>query len=150
MKDKGTNITPILEHILGTSEIDSAEDLQKLIDTLESMPEDTIINTENMAKIMDVINSNKKNENKKIDYVEFIENNIIDCDVSRSGGTLKIDVSKLFPSVENAIMGVYQTHHGDEISDSSQFNPDELTKEEQVVFYEMRDVLNKFFKNLIK
>lgn len=61
MKNKGTNITPILEHILGTSEIDSAEDLQMLIEALESMPEDTKINNENMSQIMEAIKLKKEN-----------------------------------------------------------------------------------------
>lgn len=52
-----TNITPILEHILGTSEIDSEEDLQMLIDALESLPEDTKITSDNMVKIMNNIKS---------------------------------------------------------------------------------------------
>lgn len=54
-----TNITPILEHILGTSEIDSEEDLQMLVDALKSMPPDTKITTSNMAEIMNKIKSNK-------------------------------------------------------------------------------------------
>lgn len=54
------NITPILEHLLGTSEIKTKEDLQMLVDALESMPPDTEINTESMAEIMEIINSKKK------------------------------------------------------------------------------------------
>lgn len=46
------NITPILEHLFGTSEIKTKEDLQMLVDALRSMPEDTEINTESMAEIM--------------------------------------------------------------------------------------------------
>lgn len=60
MKDKEINITPVLEDLLETSEIDSAEDLQMLIDALESMPEDTEINTENMAELMEIIKAKQK------------------------------------------------------------------------------------------
>jgi len=54
------NITPILEHLLETSEIDSAEDLQMLIDALESMPDDTEITPENMGELMNIIKSKSK------------------------------------------------------------------------------------------
>ena len=56
---KRTNITPILEHVLGVSEIDNEKDLRMLIDALDSMPEDAEINTENMAKIMEKIKEQK-------------------------------------------------------------------------------------------
>jgi predicted DNA-binding protein len=52
-----TNITSVIEHLLETSEIDSAEDLQMLVDALESMPPDTKITSDNMVKIMNNIKS---------------------------------------------------------------------------------------------
>lgn len=66
MKNKGTNITPVLEDVLETSEIDSAEDLQMLIDALESMPPDTEINTENMAELMEIIKAKKEEETEVV------------------------------------------------------------------------------------
>jgi hypothetical protein len=56
---KLTNITPILEQVLGTGEINSAEDLQILIDALDSMPSDTKLTAENMAKVMDKVREKK-------------------------------------------------------------------------------------------
>lgn len=94
----------------------------------------------------------KKTKEKKIDYVEFIENNIVDCDISYRGGTLKIDVSELFPNTEDAIMGAYQNYLGGGIAGAivggAKFNPDELTEDEQVVFYELKDALKKYFYRL--
>lgn len=58
--DRGTNITPILEDLLGVSEIEREEDLRMLIEALKSMPEDTEITTENMAELMDIIKAKKK------------------------------------------------------------------------------------------
>jgi hypothetical protein len=66
MKNKGTNITPVLEDVLGISEIDSAEDLQMLVDALESMPPDTKINAENMAKVMEIIKTKREEETEVV------------------------------------------------------------------------------------
>ena len=38
---------------------------------------------------------------KKINYWEFIENNIIECNTSCRGGSLKVDVSELFKKLDN-------------------------------------------------
>ncbi len=72
--DKGINITPILEHVLGVSEINSAEDLQMLIDALEEMPEDSKVNAQNMAEIMDRIKAKKDIEESKTDLFKFKAN----------------------------------------------------------------------------
>lgn len=97
-------------------------------------------------------NNMKKTKEKKIDYIEFIENNTVSCDISYRGGTLKINVSELFPTVDNPVMGAYQNYLGGGIAGAivgaAQFNPDELTKEEQVTFYELKEALKKYFYNL--
>lgn len=89
---------------------------------------------------------------KKIDYVEFIENNTTNCDISYRGGVLSVDVSELFPNTENAVMGAYQNYLGGGIAGAivgaAKFDPEKLTKKEQVVFYEMKDALKKYFYNL--
>jgi len=89
---------------------------------------------------------------KKIDYIEFIENNTIDCDISYRGGTLKVNVSELFPEVENAVMGAYQNYLGGGIAGSivgaAQFEPSELSKKDQVTFYELKEVIKKYFYDL--
>jgi hypothetical protein len=89
---------------------------------------------------------------KKIDYIEFIENNTIDCDISYRGGTLKVDVGELFPNVENAVMGAYQNYLGGGIAGSivgaAQFEPSELSKKDQVTFYELKEVIKKYFYDL--
>lgn len=58
--EESTNITPVLEDVLEISKINSAEDLQMLVDALRSMPEDTEVNTESMAQIMEIIKAKKK------------------------------------------------------------------------------------------
>jgi hypothetical protein len=89
---------------------------------------------------------------KKIDYIEFIKNNIIECDISYRGGVLKVDVSELFPNVDNAVMGASQNYLGGGIAGSitggAMFMPDELTKKEQKVFFELKEVIKKYFYDL--
>ena len=55
LRNNQINITPILEHVLGTSEISSAEDLQMVIDALKELPPDMEFNSEDMAEIMEKI-----------------------------------------------------------------------------------------------
>lgn len=57
--DKGVNITAVLESILGTSEINSKEDIELLIQALRSMPEDTKLTPESMAEIAEAIKNSK-------------------------------------------------------------------------------------------
>lgn len=57
--DKGTNITPLLEQIYGTSEINNAEDLQKLIDALMKDP-DKKIDMAGLARIMESVKKTNK------------------------------------------------------------------------------------------
>jgi hypothetical protein len=89
---------------------------------------------------------------KKIDYIEFIENHTIDCDVSYRGGTLKVDVSELFPEVSDAVMGAYQNYLGGgmagQIIGAAKFDPSELNKKDQKVFYELKEVIKKYFYDL--
>lgn len=89
---------------------------------------------------------------KKIDYREFIESNLIDCDISYRGGSVKIDVSDLFyTGDEPAIMGAYQNYLGGGIAGSIQvgmkFNPKNLDEKDQKVFFELSSELKKWFYN---
>ena len=85
----------------------------------------------------------------KKDYREFIENHITDCDISYQGGTLKVDVSELFPKVDDPIMGAYQNYLGGGIAGAivgaAQFEPSELSKKDQKVFFELKEQIKKYF-----
>lgn len=86
---------------------------------------------------------------KEIKYREFIENNIITCDVSYRGGSLKIDVSELFTKLSNPYMGAYQNYLGGGIAGAvvggASFMPEELNKREQKIFFELKEVCKKYF-----
>jgi hypothetical protein len=89
---------------------------------------------------------------KKINYLEYIENNIINNDYSRRGGSIKIDVSELFPYIEEAVMGAYQNYLGGgllgAVVGASMFNPEELKKEDQDLFHELKEQIKEYFFNI--
>lgn len=62
MEDK-INITPILEHILGISKINSEEDLRLLIKVLRDGGNRPLLNSKNMADLMERFKKAKKNTN---------------------------------------------------------------------------------------
>lgn len=78
-----------------------------------------------------------------------IESNITECDISYRGGTLKVDVSELFPYIDGAIMGASQNYLGGgiagAISGGAMFTPDELHKKDVPVFHAMIERLKQYF-----
>jgi hypothetical protein len=88
-------------------------------------------------------------KNKKADSFD-IEAHTISGDVSYRGGSLKVDVSSLFPNLdEPAVMGAYQNYLGGGIAGAivgaSQFNPAALGKADQKVFLALRERIKKHF-----
>jgi len=87
-------------------------------------------------------------KNKKADLFD-IEANIKECDASHRGGSIKVDVSELFPEVENAFMGAYQNYLGGglrgAIVGASMFEPAELSRNEQKVFFALKERIKKYF-----
>ena len=81
-----------------------------------------------------------------------IESHVIDSDISYRGGTLKVDVSEIFPNIDNAVMGAYQNYLGGGIAGAivgaAQFDPSELTKKDQKIFEVLKDRIKKYFYNL--
>lgn len=90
----------------------------------------------------------KKGQNKIANQFD-IEANIIECDISYRGGRLMVDVSSLFPDVEDARMGASQNYLGGgiagKITGGSMFNPDDLSKKDQKVFYALKERLKQYF-----
>ncbi len=82
-------------------------------------------------------------------YDDFITKHTLDCDFSRRGGTLKVDVSELFPNVEDAVMGAYQNYLGGgmlgAVVGASQFDPNELSKKDQTIFFELKEAIKQYF-----
>ena len=82
-----------------------------------------------------------------------ISENIISCDASYRGGTLKVDVSELFPSVDNPVMGAYQNYLGGgmrgAIVGGAMFDPDELANDnERELFHEVAESIKKYFHDI--
>jgi len=78
-----------------------------------------------------------------------IDEHIISCDISYRGGTLKVDVSELFPNIDDAVMGAYQNYLGGGLAGSivgaSMFMPDELNEAERMLFDEIKEKIKKYF-----
>lgn len=90
---------------------------------------------------------------KKIDYMEFIESNLIDCDISYRGGSLKIDVSDLFDTGEEpATMGAYQNYLGGGMAGSIQagrmFDISGFSEEDLAIYEELAEACKKYFYNV--
>ena len=81
-----------------------------------------------------------------------IEANTINCDISYRGGTLKVNVSELFPYIENPIMGAYQNYLGGGIAGAivgaSMFNPEELHKRDIKAFEILKERIKRHFHAL--
>jgi len=82
----------------------------------------------------------------------IISENVISDDASYRGGTLKIDVSSIFPNVEDAVMGAYQNYLGGgmrgAVIGASMFEPDELSEKDKVIFFELKEKIKRFFHAL--
>jgi hypothetical protein len=101
-----------------------------------------------------------KNIKKNIADSFDIEANLIECDVSYRGGTLKVNVSEVFPRLLQKraedgtcdielVMGAYQNYLGGGIAGSivgaSMFNPDELNAREKKIFFALKERIKRFF-----
>ena len=93
--------------------------------------------------------------------MDYIENNIKDCDISYRGGTLKVDLSgyfsndsieKIHEEGEEAIAGAYQGYLGGGIAGSIQignnFDPCLLTDEDSKLWEIMKKDLIQYFYNI--
>ena len=89
---------------------------------------------------------------QKEDLQAFIMAHIVEDSTSHRGGVLKVDVSELFPEVENAIMGAYQNYLGGgmlgAIVGASMFQPDELSEEQKTLFFELKDEIKRYFHSI--
>jgi hypothetical protein len=93
-------------------------------------------------------------KNKKADSFD-IEAHTISGDISHRGGSLKVNVSSLFPEIAEAeedgraIMGAYQNYLGGGIAGAivgaSQFNPAALSKADQKVFLALKERIKRHF-----
>lgn len=85
--------------------------------------------------------------------MEFIESNLIDCDISYRGGSLKIDVSDLFDTgEEQAIMGAYQNYLGGGMAGSIQagrmFDISGFSEDDLAIYEELAEACKKYFYNV--
>lgn len=87
---------------------------------------------------------------KKIDYFDFINSHLIDCDISYRGGSMKIDVSDLFNTGdERAIMGAYRNYLGGGIAGSIQtgrmFDISGFSKKDLKIYEELAEACKRWF-----
>ncbi len=89
---------------------------------------------------------------QKIDYRQFIEDHTIDVDASGRGGGIKVDVSELFPYIENAVVGAWQNYLGGgllgAVVGGAQFKPEDLHKRDLKKFYTLKEEIKKYFHGL--
>ena len=89
---------------------------------------------------------------ENMNYLQFIEDNTISCEAGYRGGSIKIDVSELFPKIENAFIGAYQNYLGGgllgAVVGGASFDPSELSKKNQKIFFELKEVIKRYFHGL--
>lgn len=99
-----------------------------------------------LAYILTSTNMAKKN------WIPFIEENITECNISYRGGVMKVDVSSLFPNVEDAVMGAHQNYLGGGIAGAivgaAMFDPSELSQKDQKIFMSLKDAIKHYFYNV--
>ncbi len=83
-----------------------------------------------------------------MDYKKFIEENIIEIDCSHRGGIVKVDVSSLFPNIDNAVAGASQNYLGGgmlaKVEGGRNFKLEDLTPEELSVYLEFSEEVKRF------
>lgn len=84
---------------------------------------------------------------------EFIQNNVIDADISYRGGSLKVDVSEIFNTGdEPAIMGAYQNYLGGGIAGSiqtgRQFDISGFNKSQRATYELLAEACKRYFYDL--
>ncbi len=88
----------------------------------------------------------------KINYSEYIEKNTLRCEASYRGGGIEIDLSELFPKVENACMTAYQNYLGGgmlgSICNSYNFRVQELGKGDTKKLSDITQAVNKYYHSL--
>lgn len=60
MEKRGTNITPLLEQILGVAQIRGKEGIKALSKALREMGDEPMLKPENLAKLMENIKNQKR------------------------------------------------------------------------------------------
>ncbi len=88
-----------------------------------------------------------------MNYKNFkIEDNIIDCNISYRGGILKVDVSDLFPYIEDAIMGASQNYLGGGITGAittgRQFPLSDLKVKDLKIYEKLVEDIKKYFYDI--
>lgn len=90
-------------------------------------------------------------KNKRADQFD-IEANVLEQDISYRGRQLKVDVSSLFPEVENAVMGAYQNYLGGgmpgAIQSGAMFNAALLNKKDQATYRALAERIKRYFYEL--
>lgn len=90
-------------------------------------------------------------KNKRADMFA-IDENTIECDISYRGGRLMVNVSSLFPGVDDPRMGASQNYLGGgiagSISGGAMFDPDELNKADRATFEVLLERIKRHFYDI--
>ena len=88
----------------------------------------------------------------KINFNQYIEKNIIRCEAGYRGGGIEIKLWPLLPGLDNPRMTAYQNYLGGgllgRISNSYNFDIEELNQEQADLIERMSDALNRYFHDL--
>ena len=79
-----------------------------------------------------------------------IAKNIIGDNTSHRGGTIKVDVSEIFPDVDVPTMGAYQNYLGGGIAGAicgaAMFMPDSLANDkEREIFFALKEKIKQYY-----
>lgn len=87
-------------------------------------------------------------------YRQLIEENLYSCDVSHRWGSIKVDVSSLFPEIqdEQPIMGASQNYLGGgmlwSISSWAMFDWRNLTPKNQEIYRELAEEIKRYMHEM--
>lgn len=86
---------------------------------------------------------------KKIDLVEYIENNTVRMEASRRGGGIEIELDPLLKTTAGLRMTAYQNYLGGgmlgAVQSSQNFEIDKVKKTDHKKVEEIREALKKYF-----
>lgn len=89
----------------------------------------------------------------KLNYTQYIKDNMISGDISYRGGSLKVSVSNIFPDQEEGhYIGAYQNYLGGgmagAIQSGASFNYLTLSKKDQKIYQELANACKEYFYNV--
>ena len=86
------------------------------------------------------------------DYIEYIKNNTLRCEVSSRGGGIEIDLAELLPEVENPLISVYQNYLGGgllgKVVSNCNFNYKKLPEDQKQIVEDLSEQLKIYYHDM--